>query len=106
MAATKPNTSKVNKKTDTSILAPKKEDIVKDLLKLKNTVKNSKIKTTKIREINTKKHYDYYDTEYKGMRVIVISNSDKDKILSVKEDLNVIRQNLSDIINGHKTQNE
>ena len=34
------------------------------------------------------------------------SNRDKDKILSVKKYLDVIKQYLSDIINNHKTQNE
>ena len=33
-------------------------------------------------------------------------NSDKDKILSVKEYLDTIRQYLSNIINNRKTQNE
>ena len=34
------------------------------------------------------------------------SNGDKDKILSVKEYLDIIRQYLSNIINDHKTQGE
>ena len=34
------------------------------------------------------------------------SNGDKDKILSVKEYLNMIKQYLRDIINDHKTQDE
>ena len=33
-------------------------------------------------------------------------NVDKDKTLSIKEYLDMIRQYLSDIINNHKTQNE
>ena len=37
--------------------------------------------------------------EYEG-------NGDKDKILSVKEYFDLIRQYLSDIIKNHKTQNE
>ena len=47
---------------------------MKDLLKLRNTVKNSKIKTIKNRvknsTINTKRHYDYDDIEYTGIRDI------------------------------------
>ena len=34
------------------------------------------------------------------------SNGDKDKVLSVREYLDMIRQYLSDIINDHKTQGE
>ena len=34
------------------------------------------------------------------------SHRDKDKILSVKEYLDIIRQYLNDIINDHKTQGE
>ena len=34
------------------------------------------------------------------------SNRDKDKILSVKEDLDMISQYISDVINNHKTENE
>ena len=34
------------------------------------------------------------------------SNGDKDKTLSVKEYLDMIRRYLSDIINNHKTKNE
>ena len=119
------------------MFCPKKKYIIKDLLKLKITIKNSKIKTmkntTKSSKIKTKKHYDYDDIEYKGIRDVknlfddidedyykpigignafssnyieYQSNGDKDRILSVKEYLDMIRQYLRDIINNHKTQNE
>ena len=80
-----------------------------------------------------KKYYDYDDIEYKGIRdvqnffTLSIDEDDympirtsgfncnymeyeskgyKDKILSIKEYLNIIRPYLSDIINDHKTQGE
>ena len=81
-----------------------------------------------------KKYYDYDDIEYKGIRdvgkifdlsidedyykPIIIndafnsnyveykSKGDKDKILSIKEYIDMIRSYLSDIINNHKTQEE
>ena len=76
-----------------------------------------------------KKHYDYDDTEYKGIRDVkdlfdlsidedyckpIITNDnkyiqyeskgDKDKILTPSEYLDIIRTYLSDIMNDHKTQ--
>ena len=60
--------------------------------------------------------YDYIDEDYyKPIKINNAfnddyieheSNEDKDKILSVKEYLDLIRQYLSDIINNHKAQNE
>ena len=38
---------KLAKKTNESAFGPKNKDVIKDLLELKNTVKNSKIKTIK-----------------------------------------------------------
>ena len=99
-----------------------------------------KQKMTKIKQLEKnlfktdKTHYDYDDTEYKGIRDVrnlfdlsidkdyykpTRSNAlnalndnyfeyqsigDKDKTLTVKEHLNMIRPCLSDIINDHKTQ--
>ena len=131
---TKINTSKINKKVNKSILGPQKEDIIKDLSKLNNTVKN-KSKDIKNRaknsKINTKKYYDYDDIEYKGMRNIknfydyidedyyepikinnalnndyieYQSNGDKDKTLSIEEYVDMIRQYLSSIRNDHKDE--
>ena len=70
-----------------------------------------------IQELEVKKNlYDYIDEDYyKPIKINNAfnddsikyeSNSDKDKILSTKEYLDVIRQYLSDIINNDKTQNE
>ena len=81
-----------------------------------------------------KKYYDYDDTEYNGIRDVkdlfdlsidknyykpIITNSDfnnnyiqyesigdKDKNLSIKKYLDMIRPYLSDIINDHTTQGE
>ena len=81
-----------------------------------------------------KKYYDYDDIEYKGIRDVknlfdlsidkshykpiktndcfnsnqieYESKEDKNKTLSVKKYLNIIRSYLREIINGHKTQGE
>ena len=79
-------------------------------------------------------YYHYGDSEYNGMRNVrnifdlsfdedyykpiktnyafdgnyieYESKGDKDKILPIKECLHIIRPNISNIINGHKTQGE
>ena len=81
-----------------------------------------------------KKYYDYDDIEYRGIRDVKLffdlsinedyyesiktndafnsnyieyeSKGDKNKTLSIKEYLNMIRPYLTDIINDHKTQGE
>ena len=77
-------TKKVSKKTNKSVFGPKNKDIIKDLLELKTTVKNSKIKTdltdlkkdlskskntTKNNKNKDKQYYDYDDIEYKGKEI-------------------------------------
>ena len=90
--------------------------------KSKNTTKNNKNKD--------KKYYDYDDIEYERIRdtknlyndidddyipietyeafdnsyVEYQSEENKDKILSIKEYVNIIRQYLGDIINDHKDE--
>ena len=54
---------------------------------------------------------DYYEAvktgdAFNNKYIEYESNGDKDKILSVKEYLHIIRQYLRDIINNHKTQCE
>ena len=81
-----------------------------------------------------KKYYDYDDIEYRGIRDVKLffdlsinedyyesiktndafnsnyieyeSKGDKNKTLSIKEYLNIIRPYLREIINDHKTQGE
>ena len=103
-----------------NLSAPKIKEIQKNLLKLEKSLSKSK------------KYYDYDDVEYKGIRDVKdlfdlstdedyykpiitkgsFNNSyiqyknigDKGKNLSIKKYLDMIRPNLSDIINNHKTQ--
>ena len=98
------------------------KEIEKNLLKLEKTL-------SKLR-----KYYDYDDIEYKRIRDVkklfdlsidknhykpiktndcfnsnqieYESKGDKNKTLSIKEYLNIIRPYLRDIINDHKTQGE
>ena len=107
-----------------------KKDIIKYILELK---RKNKINTAKSSEIKNKNYYDYDDTEYKGIRDVkdtyddvdedyykpirignafssnyieYKSNGDKDKILLIKEYLDMIRPYLNDLIDKHKTQGE
>ena len=103
-----------------NLFAPKIEEIKKNLLKLENYLYKPKM------------YYDYHDIEYEDIRNVrslfdlsidedyykpIITNGafnnnyvqyesmkDKDKNLSVKEYIDVIRTYLSDIINKHKAQ--
>ena len=98
------------------------EEIEKNLLELERNL------------FKTKKYYKYDDNEYEGIRDAkdlfdlsvdedyykpIITNDafnnnyiqykikgNKDKILTITEYLDMIRANLSDIINDHKTQGE
>ena len=58
---------KLTKKTNKSILGPKKEDIIKDFVKRKSKVKDNKIKTIKDRVINCK-------TNTKSIMIMMILN--------------------------------
>ena len=107
-----------------------KKDIIKYILELK---RKNKINTAKSSEIKNKNYYHYDDTEYKGIRDVkdtyddvdedyykpirignafssnyieYKSNGDKDKILLIKEYLDMIRPYLNDLIDKHKTQGE
>ena len=56
-------------------------------------------------------HEDYYrpmkvNNAFNDDYIEHESNRDKDKISSVKEDLDMISQYISDVINNHKTENE
>ena len=56
-------------------------------------------------------HEDYYrpmkvNNAFNDDYIEYESNRDKDKILPVKENLHMIRQYISDVINNHKTENE
>ena len=103
-----------------NLFAPKIEEIKKNPLKLENYLYKPNM------------YYDYHDIEYKDIRNVrslfdlsidedyyktIITNGafnnnyvqyesmeDKDKNLSVKEYIDVIRTYLSDIINNHKAQ--
>ena len=103
-----------------NLFAPKIEEIKKNLLKLENYLYKPKM------------YYDYHDIEYEDIRNVrslfdlsidedyykpIITNGAfnnnyvqyesmkvKDKNLSVKEYIDVIRTYLSDIINKHKAQ--
>ena len=104
--ALKGNTAKVNNKTKTNknCLGPKNEDIIKDLLKLKNIVKNSKTKNFStddkvLRDIRTlyESKEDYHkqikiNNAFNDDYIEYESNCDKNKILSVKEYHDMIRQ--------------
>ena len=122
--------SKINKirrnlheiENEKNLFAPKIQEIQKNLLELEENL------------FKPKKYYDYDDTEYNGIRDVkdlfdlsidknyykpIITNSDfnnnyiqyesigdKDKNLSIKKYLDMIRPYLSDIINDHTTQGE
>ena len=103
-----------------NLFAPKIKEIKKNPLKLENYLYKPNM------------YYDYHDIEYKDIRNVrslfdlsidedyykpIITNGafnnnyvqyesmeDKDKNLSVKEYIDVIRTYLSDIINNHKAQ--
>ena len=115
---------------------PKMKEIRKDLYRIKNEKSLSTQKIEKIEKnlSKLKKYHDYDDIEYRGIRDIknlfylsidedyykpiktndafnsnyieYESKGDKNKTLSIKEYLNMIRSYLSDIINDHKTQGE
>ena len=86
---------------------------IKEIIKIPH---NSKIKRDrKIEEIEKILYELKEEDYYKPIKINNVfndyiseyqSNGDKDKTLSVKEYLHVIRQYLSDIVNNHKTQNE
>ena len=111
---------------------PKIKEIRKDLYRIENKKTLSPQKIEKIFKL--KKYHDYDNIEYKGIRDVknlfdlstnkdyykliktndafnsnyieYESKGDKNKTLSVKEYLNMIRSYLRDIINDHKTQGE
>ena len=109
------------------------KEIRKNLYEIesKKNLSTQKIKEIEESLSRLKKYYDYDDAEYIGIRDVgnlfsqstdedyykpvktksafngnyieYESNGDKDKNLSAKEYLNMIRPDLSDIINDHKT---
>ena len=86
------------------------KQVIKILYDLK--IKNDR-KTEEIKNIlyDPKKEEDYYrpikiNNAFNDDYIEYKSNGDKDKILSVKEYLNVIRQYLNDIINDNETIGE
>ena len=115
---------------------PKIKEIGKDLYRIENKKNLSTQKIEKIEKnlSKLKKYHDYDDIEYRGIRDVknlfdlsideyyykpiktndafyskyieYESKGDKDKTLSIKEYLNMIRLYLIVIINDHKTQGE
>ena len=115
---------------------PKIKEVRKDLYRIKNKKILSTQKIEKIEKnlSKLKKYHDYDHIEYKGIRDVknlfdlsidedyykpiktndafnsnyieYESKGDKNKTLSIKEYLNMIKPYLRDIINDHKTQGE
>ena len=99
------------------IFKPKINEFKRSLYNIKNqkNLDAPEIKETEKSLYNLKKYHDYYEDYYKptktkgvfnGNYIEYESKGDKDKNLSPKEYLNIIRPYLSDMINDHKKRRE